>query len=147
MSANAPENVHFKLTDDLWEAMAPLEGAAVTSLVIWDSSLVDESLEGPITDETRVYVDFELYLEDHILLELYGAAVLPDENSEALVGLDAIGEALSALAAEGAVIQEICADQEEGMVLVLTSESGASLFVAVTAWLQTTWDTLPEDEL
>jgi len=147
MSANTLEAIHFKLTDALWEEMASLEGATVMSLVVWDSSLVDEILDDAATDESRVYVDFELYLEDNVLLELYGAAVLSDQESDALVGLDAIGEALSNLAAEGAAIREVCADQEGNLVLILASESGASLFVPVSAWLESTWETLPEDEL
>lgn len=96
---------------------------------------------------TRVYIDFELYLEDQTLLELYGAAVLPNEESEALVGLDLIGGTLEDLMAEGAVISEILADQEDNLVLILSGEEGGRLVVPVTAWLETTWESLPEDEL
>ncbi|RME86046.1 MAG: hypothetical protein D6775_01110 [Caldilineae bacterium] len=141
------EDIQFKLTDELWEDMAALEGVPIASLVIWDSSLVDDNLDQPVTDEERVYVDFELYLSNQTLLELYGAAVLPDEDSDAMVGLDNIGESLSRLAREGAVIKEIACDQHDRLVLVLAGPSGQTLLVPVTAWLESTWDTLPEEAL
>ncbi|MCP4164908.1 MAG: hypothetical protein GY759_03315 [Chloroflexi bacterium] len=141
------EQINFKLTDALWEDMAVLEGVPVSSLVVWDSSLVDDNLDDPVTDENRVYVDFELYLSNRTLLELYGVAVLPDESSEALVGLDAIGEVLGRLADEGAIVQEISSDQENRLVMSLASQEGRSLLTWVTAWLETTWDSLPEEAL
>ncbi len=144
---NENEQINFKLTDALWEDMAVLEGVPVSSLVVWDSSLVDDNLDDPVTDENRVYVDFELYLSNQTLLELYGVAVLPDESSEALVGLDAIGEALGRLADEGAIVQEISSDQEGRLVMSLASQEGRSLLTWVTAWLETTWDSLPEEAL
>jgi len=142
---NENDQIHFKLTDELWEDMAVLEGVPVASLVVWDSSLVDDSLDDPVTDDNRVYVDFELYLANQTLLELYGVAVLPDESSEALVGLDAIGEALSKLADDGAIVQEISADQEDRLVMSLVSQNGQLLLTWVTAWLESTWDALPEE--
>ena len=145
MSSDSLENINFKLTDDLWEDMAVLESVPVASIVIWDSSLVDDDLDEPVTDENRVYVDFELYLENQTLLELYGAAVLPDEDSDAMVGLDAIREALTALADAGAVVQEISADQDDSLVLTLGNDGGDQLLVFVTAWIESTWDNLPED--
>lgn len=141
------EDINFKLTDDLWEDMAVLEGVSIASLVVWDSSLVDDSLEDPMTDESRVYVDFELYLANHTLLELYGAAVLNDEDSDAFVGLEAIGAALGRLAEAGAVLQEIAADQDDGLVLTLAAGEENVLLVPVTAWLETVWDTLPEEAI
>ncbi len=139
-------DVNFKLTDELWEEMAGLEGAAIESIVVWDSSLVDDDLEEPVADESRTCVDFELYLANQTLLELYGAAVLLDEESEPLMGLDQIGDALSSLAEEGAYIDEISADQEDNLVLNLASEEGKSVLVFVTAWIESTWETLPEEE-
>ena len=90
------------LSIELWEQMSTLEGLAIASLVVWDSSLVDDSLEDPVTDENRIYVDYELYLEDRQLLEVYGAAVLKDESSDAMVGFDKIGRMLGRLAEQGA---------------------------------------------
>ena len=46
----------------------------------------------------------------------------------------------------GAVVQEISADQDESMVLTLTTESGRTLLVFTSAWIESTWDDLPDDE-
>lgn len=139
------ENIQFKLTDELWTEMQALEGLPIASLIVWDSSLIDDSLEHPVADEERIFVDCELYLANQTLLELYGVAFLEDEADEALVGLDAINSVLEHLASTGAFLQEVAADQEEGLVLTVGNESGDSVLAAVTAWLESTWDTLPED--
>ncbi|HEY53768.1 MAG TPA: hypothetical protein G4N94_09955 [Caldilineae bacterium] len=139
------EQINFKLTDALWEEMSEFEGVPIASLVVWDSSLVDDRLDDPVTDENRIYVDFELYLDDQRMLELYGVAVLEDETSDALVGLDNIGRALSRLAENGAFIQEIAADQDDSLVLILQDQENKRLLTPVTAWLATTWDALPEE--
>ena len=141
------EQINFELTDELWEELIELEGAPIASLVVWDSSLVDDSLDDPVTDENRIYVDFEIYLDDQILLELYGAAVLKDESSDALIGFDNIGRALSRLTGKGALIQEIAADQEERLVLILQNQNGEKLLTPITAWLLSSWDVLPEESL
>ncbi len=146
MSKDEPQT-HFKLTDELWEELSELEGLAIASLVVWDSSLVDDSLDDPVTDENRIYVDFELYLEDRQLLEVYGAAVLKDETSDAMVGFDTIGRMLGRLAEHGALIKEIAVDQDEGLILILQDHKNRRLLTPVTAWLLTTWDTLPEEAL
>lgn len=139
-------DVNFRLTDELWEEMAGLEGAAIESIVVWDSSLVDDDLEEPVADEDRTYVDFELYLSNQTLLELYGAAILLDEESEPLRGLDQIGDVLSNLAEQGAYIDEISADQDDNLVLAVASENRKSILVFVTAWIESTWEMLPEEE-
>jgi len=141
------EQINFELTDELWEELVELEGAPIASLVVWDSSLVDDSLDDPVTDENRIYVDFEIYLDDQILLELYGAAVLKDESSNALIGFDNIGRALGRLTGKGALIQEIAADQEERLVLILQNQNGEKLLTPITAWLLSSWDALPEETL
>jgi len=146
MSIDDPQ-IHFKLTDQLWEKLVELDGAAIASLVVWDSSLVDDSLDDPITDKNRVYVDFELYLDDQQMLEIYGAAVLEDEDSDALVGFGKISRALGRLAGNGALIQEVAADQDERLVLILQDKKNKSLLTPVTAFLLTTWDVLPEEQI
>ena len=110
---------HFKLTDQLWEKLVELDGVSIASLVVWDSSLIDDNLDDPVTDKNRIFVDFELYLDDQQLLEIYGAAVLKDESSDALVGFDNIGRALGRLAENGALIEEVASDQDDRLVLIL----------------------------
>ena len=100
-----------------------------------------------MADALRIYVDFELYLTNHTLLELYGAAILSDEDSDPMIGLDTIGEALSGLAENGATLQEIAADQEDRLVLRLTNQVGDSLLTVVAAWLESVWEVLPEESI
>lgn len=146
MIENPTDDLNFTLSDEQWQDMLALEGVSIASLIVWDESLVDDSLDEPVTDENRMYVDFELYLENQTLLELYGAAILPDENSEALSGLETIASALSNLAEEGAEIDGVFSDQEDSLVLSLVSESGRRLLVHVSAWTESTWEALPDDE-
>lgn len=139
------ENIQFQLTDELWAEMQALEGLPISSIIVWDSSLIDDSLEHPVSDEERVFVDCELYLANQTLLELYGVAFLEDEAGEALVGLDAINAVLEHLTSTGVFLQEVAADQEDRLVLTIGNEAGEFVLAAVTAWLETSWDTLPED--
>jgi len=142
---NEKDEIQFQLTEELWDGMQVLEGQPIASLVIWDSSLVDDNLDSPVADEERIYVDCELYLANQTLLELYGAAILYKEADEALAGLQSITATLEQLADTGAVLQEVAADQENSLVLTIANQSGESVLVAVTAWLETTWDALPEE--
>lgn len=140
-------DLQFKLTDEIWEDMVALEGAPVTAIVVWDRSLVDESLAQPVTDKNRVFVDIDLYLANQSKLELYGASVATDENSDPIIGLDAIGETLTRHTQNGALIDEIAAGEEEMLVLLLTNGRDKSLLVAVSAWLEDVWETLPGEAI
>ncbi len=143
--SDQPDAIQFQLTEALWEDMQALEGQPIASLVVWDSSLVDDSLESPVADEARVYVDCELYLANQTLLELYGVAVAHEDAEEPLVGLAAINQALEQLADDGAFLLEIASDQDDGLVLTIGNQAGQNILLAVTAWLESTWDTLPEE--
>ena len=45
-------DLQFKLTDEIWEDMVSLEGVPITAIVVWDRSMVDESMAQPVTDKT-----------------------------------------------------------------------------------------------
>jgi len=140
-------DLQFKLTDEIWEDMVALEGAPVTAIVVWDRSLVDESLAHPVTDKDRTFVDIDLYLANQSKLELYGASIATDENSDPIIGLDDIGETLAKHTQNGALIDEIAAGEDDMLVLLLTNEREASLLIAVSAWLEDVWETLPEEAI
>ena len=140
-------DLHFKLTDEIWEDMVTLEGAPITAIVVWDRSLVDDSLEQPVTDRTRVFVDVDLYLANQTKLELYGASVAVDETSDPIVGLDDIGETLARHTQNGAVIDEIAAGEDEMLVLLLSNNRKESLLMAASAWLEGVWEMLPEEAI
>ena len=137
-------DLQFKLTDEVWEDMVMLEGAPVTAIVVWNRSLVDDTLDEPVTDKSRIFVDLDLYLANQTKLELYGASVTIDETSDPIVGLDDIGETLARHTKNGAFIDEIAAGEDEMLVLVLNNDRKQSLLIGVSAWLEDVWQSLPE---
>jgi len=123
------------------------DGGSVISII--DPLSMLDFVEGteltPVADEARVYIDCELYLANQTLLELYGVAVAHDDAEEPLVGLAVINEALEQLADDGAFLLEVASDQDDGLVLTIGNQAGQNILLAVTAWLESTWDTLPEE--
>ena len=140
-------DLQFKLTDEIWEEMVVLEGAPVSAIVVWDRSLVDETLDTPVTDQTRTFVDLDLYLANQTKLELYGASVARDEESDPVTGLENIGEMLAQHTRNGAFIDEIAAGEDEMLVLILNNGQKKSLLIGVSAWLEDVWETLPDEAI
>ncbi len=140
-------DLQFRLTDDLWHDMVTLEGAPISAIVVWDQSMIDDALDEPLTPANRPFVDIDLYLANQIKLELYGASIAIDEESDPIIGLDDIGETLAQHARHGAIIDEVASGPEEMLVLVLSNDRQESLLVAVSAWLEDAWETLPEDAI
>ncbi|HEY81162.1 MAG TPA: hypothetical protein EYP25_04085 [Anaerolineae bacterium] len=140
-------DLQFRLTDDLWHDMMTLEGASISAIVVWDQSMIDDALDEPLTPANRPFVDIDLYLTNQIKLELYGASIAIDEESDPIIGLDDIGETLAQHARHGAIIDEIASGPEEMLVLVLSNARQESLLVAVSAWMEDAWETLPEDAI
>jgi hypothetical protein len=140
-------DIQFQLTNELWQDLVSLEGAPISAIVLWDQSMLDEALDEPVTQSTRAFVDIDLYLANQVKLELYGASITVDEESDPIVGLDDIGETLVRHARAGAIIDEIAAGPEDMLVLVLSNERHETLLVAVSAWLEDVWETLPEDAI
>ncbi len=145
-----PADFNAFLTDELWEDLVTLEGTPVETITIWETSIVDEDLEeeagAAVTEENRVFVDLDLYLANRTLLELYGAALLPDEQSDPIVGLAAISDTLSDLVENGMYIQEVSSDEEDRLVLVLADERDHTCLLFVTGWSESAWETLPDEE-
>ncbi len=123
-----------------------LEGKMVQGLALWSDSIADEELGEEIPEEDRVFVDFDLYLEDQNLLEVYAATVYRDVNDEPLTGLDEIASALGNIAEQGAILSEVTTDEEDGLVLVFATGDDQALIVAPSGWVIGHWDELPEEE-
>ncbi len=140
-------DLQFKLTDELWQELVTLEGAPISAIVVWDQSMLDEAVDGPISQDERAFVDIDLYLANQTKLELYGASIAVDEESDPIIGLDDIGETLVHYSRHGAMIDEIASGPEEMLVLILSNDHNESLLVAVSAWLEDVWDVLPEDAI
>jgi hypothetical protein len=123
-----------------------LQGRVVQGLALWQDSIADEEMEEEATDENRVFVDFDLYLEGQELLEIYAATVYQDMDDEPMAGLSEIANVLGGITGKGAVLSEVTMDDEDGLVLVFTTEAQESLIVAPSGWVMGYWDNLPEDE-
>ncbi|HEY65568.1 MAG TPA: hypothetical protein G4O02_13460 [Caldilineae bacterium] len=126
-----------------------LQGKAVQGVALWSKSIADEELaelDEDTTPEHRVFVDFDLYLEGHILLEVYAASVYRNGDEEPMVGLDVIANALGRMTERGAVLGQVTTDEADGLVLVLTSrDTGEALTIAPSGWALAHWDELPDD--
>ena len=140
-------DLQFQLTDAIWQELVTLEGAPISAIVVWDQSMLDEALDEPVTPANRPFVDIDLYLANQVKLELYGVSIAIDEESDPIIGLDDIGETLARHSRNGTIIDEIASGPEEMLVLVLSNDDNESLLVAVSAWLEDVWETLPEDAI
>lgn len=140
-------DLQFRLTHELWRDMVTLEGAPISAIVVWDQSMIDEALDESFTPANRPFVDLDFYLTNQTKLELYGASVALDEQSDPIIGLDHIGETLAQHARHGAIIDEIASGPDDMLVLVLSNSRHESLLVAASAWMEDLWETLPEDAL
>ena len=115
-------------------------------MVLVTESLVyadEEYIETP--DEERFYFDCELYFADHQLLELYGASLYEDVDSDPVTGMERIEDRLTELFEDGGTLTEVARDDEDGLVLILAS-SDDSVLVAVSGWYLDRWEELPDLE-
>lgn len=123
-----------------------LQGRTVQGLALWQDSIADEEVEEGISEEDRVFVDFDLYLEGRDLLEIYAATVYSGFDDEPMAGLDEIAQALGEMTGRGAILSEVTTDDEEGLVLIFATEDDESLIIAPSGWVLGHWDELPEEE-
>ncbi len=136
-------DLHLSLSDDLWQEMLPLEGETILAIVLWDRSLADEGMAQPVSDQNRVFVDLDLYLQNQTKLELYGVAVSQDETSPPLAGMERIGQTLTQFVQANARLDEIAAGEDDMLALILRAGQNRSLLLAVSAWQEDVWETLP----
>lgn len=139
------ETFQTELTDEAYEELVELEGSQVVGVAFWDSSLADELDEEEPEDEARSVLDLDLYLEDNALLELYGAVLYINPEDGPLMGLAAMEEALIGMVDSESVLQEIAESEDGALVLVFAAEDAVNLLIAVSAWVVSEWDELPED--
>lgn len=134
-----------ELSDEAYEELASLEGAAVIGISFWDSSLADELEELPPSDEERVVIDLDLYLEDMTLLELYGVMLFPGVDAEPMMGLKVLEQALIDLVDSEGELSEVAQTEDGNLALVFTAEDEIELIITVSAWAVSEWEELPED--
>ena len=142
--------IRTELDPVLLTQLQMLQGKTVQGLALWANSIADEELaelDEDTTPENRVFVDFDLYLEGHILMEVYAASLYYGVDESPVVGLETIANTLARMTERGATLGNVTTDEAEGLVLTLTTREGEeTLIVAPSGWALGHWDELPDDE-
>lgn len=144
-NGNRPDELDFQqvLDDEQYELLVEaIGGERVVGLALWEESIGDEEGEKP-SAQTRMLFDLDLYLENNLYLELYGAFLFPDPESDPLRGLQQTGTILRTLIEEGVWLDEIAGTDEDELVLILSRNHQPQLFLNVGGWSLEEWETLP----
>jgi hypothetical protein len=117
----------------------------VLGLELWEESLADEEEDEPVSPESRVFFDCDLYLDENQALELYVTSAYPDPNGEPLSGMDAIFDAVGKLADDGLELVDYGeADEEGGLALAFGHGETVEMVLVCSAWMVSDWE--PEEE-
>ena len=114
-------------------------------LALWEESITDQDGEKP-TPTARVLFDLDLYLENNLLLTLYGTSLFPDPESDPLRGWQGAGKILQTLINEGLWLDEIAATDEDELVLILSRDHTPKMYLNVSGWSVEEWETLPGEQ-
>lgn len=140
------EDFHQIVTDALYaELVESIEGQKVVGLAVWEESLADEEGE-EIAPARRQIFDMDLYLENHLYMELYATYVFKDPEGDALRGLDRIGTICTKLIEDGTWLEEIAVTEDSELVLILSRNHRPQLYLNVGGWTMEEWETLPDEE-
>lgn len=140
------DTLQTELTEEAYEELADLEGSVVVGLSFWDSSLADELEEEPVESGERQLLDLDLFLEDNATLELYGALLYLDPESEPLVGMSALEKALVAMVDQESTLSEVAETGDGAPVFVFAAGDQVTLIITAGAWTVSEWEELPEIE-
>ena len=136
----------YRLDSEQYEVLVDtVAGERVMSLALWEESVSDEGGVRPPPDE-RVLFDLDLYLENKMLLALYGTAIYSDPESSPLRGWQQAGRIVQALISNGIWLDEIAATEEEELVLILSRNHVPQLYLNVSGWTVEEWETLPGEQ-
>jgi hypothetical protein len=140
------DTLETELTEETYQELVELEGSVVVGLSFWDSSLADELEEEPVETSARQLLDLDLFLEDNTTLELYGALLYLDPESEPLVGMPAMEKALVAMVDRESVLSEVAETEDGAPVFVFAAGKHVTLVITAGAWTIGEWEELPETE-
>ena len=138
--------LHYRLDDGLYEELVDtVVGERVMGLALWEESISDEVDERP-SPEMRVLFDLDLYLENSVMLGLYGTAIFADPESGPLRGWQQTGKIVQTLINSGIWLDEIAATEEDELVLILSRNHVPQLYLNVSGWTVEEWETLPGEQ-
>ena len=154
--------LHVQLDDEQYAALVDTAaGEKVIGLALWEESITDQfdsrrpqgsgrfsaiKEGGKPTPAARVLFDLELYLENNLLLTLYGTSFFPDPESDPLRGWQWAGKILQSLINEGIWLDEIAATEEDELVLILSRNHTPQMYLNVSGWSVEEWETLPGEQ-
>lgn len=145
-AATGDGGIQTVVTEKDMQNLHALEGKLLTTLTLWEDSLAYGDEDEAVPEAERIFFDCDLYFADRQLLEVYGASAYFDPDGEPLQGMEVITEALGELAEGGNVVAEVGSDAEDGLVLVFAADDEATMIMAVSGWVLSTWDELPDYE-
>lgn len=134
-----------ELTDEAYEELASLEDSVVIGVSFWDSSVADDPDESLPDDAQREVIDLDLYLEDNVTLELYGAMLYKSPEAEPLVGVEAMEQALVAMVDAESLLDQVAETDDARLALIFTANDEPVLIIAAGGWSISEWDELPDD--
>ncbi len=138
--------LHYCLDDELYEELIDaVAGERVMSLALWEESVSDEGGVRPPPDQ-RILFDLDLYLENRMLLALYGTALYSDPESSPLRGWQQAGKIVQTLINNGIWLDEIAATEEDELVLILSRNHVPQLYLNVSGWTVEDWENLPGEK-
>lgn len=133
------------VTDELYDQLLDqVAGARIVGLVLWEESLADEMGDSSPKTNARELVDMDLYLENHVSMELYGVTVHTGLDNEPLHGLTRIDSTLAGAVEKGLWLDEIAVNDQDELVLVLVRNHQPQLYLIVGGWSLAEWDELPQ---
>ncbi len=138
--------LQYRLDDEQYEELVDIvAGERVMGLALWEESISDEGGGRP-SPELRELFDLDLYLENKLLLALYGTALYTDPESDPLRGWQQAGKIVQTLINQGIWLDEIAATEEEAMVLILSRNHLPQLYLNVSGWTVEEWENLPGEQ-
>jgi hypothetical protein len=151
MNNNQPTpNLYTTVDDDLYAELQELIEQRIVRVEVWEESLTDalaEESASPASSQAdqQTVFDLDLYLEDGIYFELYGAACLPTPEADPLQGLTTVANHLEKLVTRGLWLVDVAVDENDALVLVLGVDNQAQLYLVVSGWLLEEWDELTDE--
>jgi hypothetical protein len=138
------DQLQTQVDDETYEELTALAGQRVLFATVWEDSLADALAELPAVDKGPSGVDLDLYLQDGVYFELYGAHCYPDLDAKPIGDQTAVERHLASLVGTGLWLGEVAVDEDDGLVLVLTQSHQPILYLQVGAWILNEWEELPE---
>ncbi|HHY55290.1 MAG TPA: hypothetical protein GYA08_07620 [Chloroflexi bacterium] len=130
--------------DETYDELATLIGQRIVHVALWDDSLADALAAQTVDPAAQTTFDLDLYLEDGVYFEMYGVACFDDPDASAWRGLEQTGARLRAFVGAHAYLGDVAVDDDDGLVLVITTPAGRNSYLVVGAWLLAEWDELPD---